>query len=753
MKIARTMIPLAALMTALAAPATQASDFIAWPDGRKVKVVQPNRQVDLSALYTGVRGKTLDRRFETNEALYLANEIYLSGTEFFLRASAAGVPMAHDRAFSYITNVEAYWYSRYNLMSLTTQSRCGIGVVHGPYLELRARKSTALNQFGRFRGELPLSNKDVMLTQVVASYLERTGMPEKFENAVPTMLEFASCDPKLVLPVDLSPDSHERPSYLDNFWGQRWDFDGMEKVIDMGGVAQSMLKKVLWAKFFLRRNHTDDDFPGEVFLGNNAEDGLRGAMLTLESVSTMLMAKSALFADADGKKLGGIDPRSYDPAKGLRYLPHRIDPELIYMTDMPVRHFDFDVGDGTSTLWDQASWLWALSEFYDYSNPRKRDNWDRVFGYQTPFDGSIMEQKYNLLARLLAGDIFDNIRAQHVRNGHLVSRWSPESGPEREVAIQDLALAVTALARYAEVMDLDSGRRQAARDLVRREAMRLSQLADEGGLYGERYDLAAGTPTGEATATAQAFAIQALMAAWRATGEDRFLAAARRTAGAWVATYWDAAAGLFRNRPGDDHVVYRPHDVAAILTALRELILVDRDPEMLQRFKLFFVQSVDRSGLMQSEDIFTGEQIEAVRAGNMDSDSDEIPFLGSRAAHGAALVFASKVGFDLGEKAPSLAAATTAPPSPRPVTGAAIFAANCAICHGDGGVGNEGPRLVDNPYVQLTGHAGVAQTVANGRLGVGMPAWGGVLTKDEIDKVVDYIRGLGDGGSAAGSGS
>ncbi len=750
MKVARSLIPLIALGAVLTVPAAHASDFIAWPDGRKVKVVQPNRQVDLSSLYTGVRGRVLDHRFETNEALYLANEIYLSGTEFFLRASAAGVPSAHDRAFSYITNVEAYWYSRYNLMSLTTQSRCGIGVVHGPYLELRARKSTALNQFGRFRGELPLSNKDVMLTQVIASYLERTGMPEKFENAVPTMLEFASCDPKLVLPVDLRPDGHDRPGYLDNFWGQRWDFDGMEKIIDMGGVAQSMLKKVLWAKFFLRRNHTDDDFPGEVFLGNNAEDGLRGAMLTLESVSTMLMAKSALFADARGRKLGGIDPRHYDPAAGLRYLPHRIDPELIYMTDMPVRHYDFAIADRASALWDQASWLWALSEFYDYSNPRRRDNWDHVFGYQTPYDGSIMEQKYNLLARLLARVVFDNIRAQHLRDGRLVSHWTPGAGAGDDIAMRDLSLAVVALARYAETMDLDPDRQAAAKALVQSAAEHLVGMADGHGLYAARYDVSQGTAAGEETATAQAFAVRALLAAYELTDDAKFLTAARRTSEAWDDLFWDADAGLYRNRPEDDRVVYRPHDVAAILAALRERILIDRDPEELRRFKLFFVQSVDRSGLMQSEDIFTGEKIDRVRAGEMDSDGDGIPFLGSKAAHGAALVFASEVGFDLSEAGASLAA-KPAPPSARPATGAAIFAANCAICHGDGGIGNEGPRLVDNPYVQLTGHAGVAQTVANGRSGVGMPAWGGVLTKDEIDAVVDYIRGLGGDVADAGS--
>lgn len=97
---------------ALVSGRAAAFDTLSWPDGRKVLVVQPNEQVDLSSLRSGVSGVAIDRRFSTNEAMYLANELYLSGTEFFLDAAGAGLPIAHDREFSYITNVEAYWYSR-----------------------------------------------------------------------------------------------------------------------------------------------------------------------------------------------------------------------------------------------------------------------------------------------------------------------------------------------------------------------------------------------------------------------------------------------------------------------------------------------------------------------------------------------------------------------------------------------------------------------------------------------------------------
>ena len=96
--------------------------------------------------------------------------------------------------------------------------------------------------------------------------------------------------------------------------------------------------------------------------------------------------------------------------------------------------------------------------------------------------------------------------------------------------------------------------------------------------------------------------------------------------------------------------------------------------------------------------------------------------------------------FDLAGKTAPPAAVSSAPSSS--LSGAEVYANNCAICHGDGGVGNEGPRLINNPNVQLTGRSGVKQTVANGRVRVGMPSWGGVLPDEELDSVVDYIRGL-----------
>ncbi len=717
-----------------------AFDHLTWPDGRRVRIVQANAQENLSNLRSGITGHATDTRFLVNEAMYLANEMYLSGTEFFLRASEQKIPFAHDRQFSYLTNIEAYWYSRYNLSSMTTRGRAGIGVIHGPYLDLRAQKATRNNVFGRQRGELAVSNKDVMLIDVVASYLARTGMPDKFDNAVPLMLEFKSADPHFVRPVDVDPDATGRAKYLSDFETLRWNHGRMDKVIDMGAVAQTLLKKVLWAKFFLRRNHVDDDFPGQVFLGNNAEDGLRGSMLTLEAVSTMLLAKAALFFDPIDESLTGLDPTTYRASDRLLYWPHEIRPSLIYMSDIPVRHYDFEVKDASSHLWDQASWLWALTEFFDYANPRRQDNWNNVFGYQTPYDGSVMEQKYALLAQALANTVLKNLENMHLVDGVLVSHWTPENDRGHDIAIRDLALVITALANYVEKMDLDEHGRVRALGLVRSQADFLLKVAEEDGSYFQGYSVSQGTAYGDRDMTSQAFAIRALLAAHRVTQDPAYLKAAQDTNKVWNHDFWDSKAFLYRNQPGVDRVVYTPVDVGAALGALREMILINKDMQLLERFKRFFVQAVDASGLIQTEDVFTGEDIDEIRAGNLDSDGDGIPFLsGGDGKHGIDSVFAARVEFDLGEVHISPAHSNIAKVSAN-LTGEQIYIANCAICHGANGVGNEGPKLIDNPFVQLTSRAAVASTVSVGRVRVGMPAWDGILTSQEIERVVDHIR-------------
>jgi mono/diheme cytochrome c family protein len=74
-------------------------------------------------------------------------------------------------------------------------------------------------------------------------------------------------------------------------------------------------------------------------------------------------------------------------------------------------------------------------------------------------------------------------------------------------------------------------------------------------------------------------------------------------------------------------------------------------------------------------------------------------------------------------------------------TGAALFSANCARCHGSEGGGGIGPQLSDGKVVAAFPNvADEVEFVTRGQ--DGMPAFGGQLTAAQIDQVVDYTRAL-----------
>lgn len=111
----------------------------------------------------------------------------------------------------------------------------------------------------------------------------------------------------------------------------------------------------------------------------------------------------------------------------------------------------------------------------------------------------------------------------------------------------------------------------------------------------------------------------------------------------------------------------------------------------------------------------------------------------SRFENWVAPVFAAEVSFDL-EKNPGknhpvqLAAIAN--------EGKALFDADLAICHGANGIGNEGPSLVNHPYVRITGRQAVMSTIKYGRACVGMPVWQDSLTDTQIQMLTDVLQGL-----------
>jgi cytochrome c oxidase cbb3-type subunit 3 len=79
--------------------------------------------------------------------------------------------------------------------------------------------------------------------------------------------------------------------------------------------------------------------------------------------------------------------------------------------------------------------------------------------------------------------------------------------------------------------------------------------------------------------------------------------------------------------------------------------------------------------------------------------------------------------------------------------GAALFEANCAVCHGPEGKGNRtlgAPNLADAIWLYGGDRETLTQTIGNSRYGV-MPAWGTRLDPVTVKMLAAYVHSLGGG--------
>ncbi len=82
--------------------------------------------------------------------------------------------------------------------------------------------------------------------------------------------------------------------------------------------------------------------------------------------------------------------------------------------------------------------------------------------------------------------------------------------------------------------------------------------------------------------------------------------------------------------------------------------------------------------------------------------------------------------------------------APADSPGAALFAENCAACHGDGGTGGllaGAPSLTDHAVIYGQDEATVLTTLHHGRRGF-MPAWNQRLGPAEINLLALYVSTL-----------
>ncbi len=71
--------------------------------------------------------------------------------------------------------------------------------------------------------------------------------------------------------------------------------------------------------------------------------------------------------------------------------------------------------------------------------------------------------------------------------------------------------------------------------------------------------------------------------------------------------------------------------------------------------------------------------------------------------------------------------------------GQALFATNCAVCHGAAGEGNIGPNLTDAAWLHGGTNTDIHHTVSEGVSSAGMPAWGQTLGPRGLLDVVAFV--------------
>jgi mono/diheme cytochrome c family protein len=95
------------------------------------------------------------------------------------------------------------------------------------------------------------------------------------------------------------------------------------------------------------------------------------------------------------------------------------------------------------------------------------------------------------------------------------------------------------------------------------------------------------------------------------------------------------------------------------------------------------------------------------------------------------------------QEPPAIGGETSPSPAPGggdPGSGATIFAANCAACHGESAEGGAvGPTLV-SAALAAKDDDHYRQTILSGVEGTAMPAWSGRLSSQDIEDVIAFLR-------------
>jgi glucose/arabinose dehydrogenase len=118
-------------------------------------------------------------------------------------------------------------------------------------------------------------------------------------------------------------------------------------------------------------------------------------------------------------------------------------------------------------------------------------------------------------------------------------------------------------------------------------------------------------------------------------------------------------------------------------------------------------------------------------------------------AAATAIVFAGTAAVLAQQAAPPAGAPAAAPAAPAAAAGRGgrgpnpqqvMFAGRCAGCHGNDLNGGRAPSLFNHELLSQRSDAQLRQTILNGNAAVDMPSFKGVISEDEVNQLLTYIR-------------
>lgn len=584
--------------------------------------------------------------------------------------------------FDYTAGIEAYEYSEEAMYEVVEKSGLGLHLINGP----------VVSEMAKLKGQAP----DEVLGERFYELADAVGYPKEeiFRNMFPTFIEYGQGDPHYIQEVDTeeyasNDDGTYVPNYQVNFKSLRWDRNKMDHMLTPAAYGGTFLKQALWAGDFLGGFHTvkekeelagetgDDDKDPNIRLGVSSPDGMQGMILVEEIWNKLNYIRDGLFYSAnDGKLIKAGNGSTYDPSKGLVYLPHQVKVEE-NGEDLAPAAKSLQLADERSLLNDQWLMLWPAAEFYGMTDQRS-ENKNVAPSFQALFDGKPYPSspKENVDADvkndLSSSDpysvnkdvlmhVFKNLDAMHFNKdtGSFVTEHDGKSQGKYIDAFQ-AGYTVEALRIFqraidglpvgyasgeaAEGLKTEEGKR--AIELIKSQAdFIMNELVLENGLVAKGYTVGKGAET-ESTLDAQLGAIRGLTAAYLATDDEKYREAARNIFIAMDVKLWDDEANAYKTYK--DEMKYTPYTaggVAAVFrVAIQNLSNQENDkqqPESLEvesiisKYTRFFETVIDGPSLdqgMQASEFWDTGDFYFSGKKSENTDKDNVPQI--QAGHG-----------------------------------------------------------------------------------------------------------------------